>query len=120
MYIFGGRSLLFNPAFKRGTKNEIIERGKKFMQYGYRRDIPTLAVNDEDFINDNNPIKQLGKVSGEQMYPPLFGDPEEYGYAAKDQTTAKRPGDAFADYKANEFVYGNEKELKCFKLLYSM
>ena len=89
------------------------------MQYGYRRDIPTLAVNDEDFINDNNPIKQLGKVSGEQMYPPLFGDPEEYGYAAKDQTTAKRPGDAFADYKANEFVYGNEKELKCLKVLYS-
>jgi hypothetical protein len=76
-YILGGRTILSH--FKFNANSKIRERGNKFMQYGYRKDLPISAVDDDEFVEDNKPFKRFNKLSGEQMYPPMFGNPAEYG-----------------------------------------
>jgi len=102
-YLFGGKTLLDH--FKLNSQNDILTRGRKFMEYGYRKDIPRNAANDDEFIDKNTPIKSFHKISGEQNYPPIFGDPEDYEYYGTKQRDVKKLGSAYTDFTENLHVF---------------
>ena len=101
LYLMGGKSILWK--FQDRGNEEILDRGKKFLQYGYNKKYP--IDDDSEFVNGNKPMKLFHKVSGEQMYPPIFDEPDAYGYKFENKK-AKKLGLEYEDYKPNDYIFG--------------